>query len=642
MTSNSMIKYRKDVEGLRAIAIISVFLFHLNPNTLPGGFVGVDIFFVISGYLITKIILREIEFNQFSFVGFYTRRIRRIFPALFAVFFASLIVAVLFLGPLDLIWFCKTLKYSLFQISNILFEKKVEYFDVEFDSTPLLHTWSLAVEEQFYLVFPIILTAVFKFRKCNKFPLLILTFLCISSLVLSQVFLLENPRFSFFSLVCRFWEIGLGGILAFDKADKKNFVIEELASAAGLSLIIFSLFFTKSDNFPGVYALPSCVGAFLIIYGGSVRRTFVAKILGAKIPVFFGLISYSLYLWHFPVIEFYKVLSKSKEISLVESLVIFTLVSLISWLSFKYVESPFRKVRSIGDEKIVTYGKRSFYLVFVVLITAISIFFVTSKVIVKWQKNHVEKIFGNSANGKFGSFNPECLIEDKIDQSVEFISRCVIGDNKRNFDVLLIGDSHAWRYGNGLIAWAKNKNYSLAVIASTACPSFIGGSEFCDDLRSMINRIVSENSSLKYIILANKWDDDVSLGSEFPEKITQNIKFYRDRGKQVVVLGLVPIFNFDPAKCISANNSMFNRLASNSKKEVCNKLERSIASPENEFLENLFTKLSGDFGVRYFDPKQYLCDQDYCYSIRDGEVLYTDKNHLDFEGSSFLAKFFDF
>ncbi len=165
---SSVIKYRKDIEGLRALAVISVFLFHLNPKLLPGGFVGVDIFFVISGYLITKIILREIELDQFSFLGFYIRRIRRIFPALFLMFFVSLVMAVLFLGPLDLIWFCKTLKYSLLQISNILFEKKVEYFDAEFDSVPLLHTWSLAVEEQFYLIFPIILTVIFKLKKDNK------------------------------------------------------------------------------------------------------------------------------------------------------------------------------------------------------------------------------------------------------------------------------------------------------------------------------------------------------------------------------------------------------------------------------------------------------------------------------------------
>ncbi len=639
---SSVIKYRKDIEGLRALAVISVFLFHLNPKLLPGGFVGVDIFFVISGYLITKIILREIELDQFSFLGFYIRRIRRIFPALFLMFFVSLVMAVLFLGPLDLIWFCKTLKYSLLQISNILFEKKVEYFDAEFDSVPLLHTWSLAVEEQFYLIFPIILTVIFKLKKDNKFPLLILISLCIFSLISSQFLLQKHPRFSFFSLISRFWEIGLGGILAFYKVDKKNFLIRELASCAGFCLVIFSLFFTESRSFPGVYALPSCVGAFLIIYGGSFGQSFVGKILGSKIPVFFGLISYSIYLWHFPVIEFYKISSASKEIGSTESLAIFVSVSLISWLSFKYVESPFRKVRSIEDEKRVRVGNRSFYLVFIILIAAISIFFVTSRIVVKWQKNHVERIFGDSANGKFGSFNPECLIENKLDQSVEFISRCVVGENKKNFDVLLIGDSHAWRYGNGLISWAKNKNYSMAVIASTACPSFIGGSQFCDDLRSMINRIVVENKSLKYVILANKWDDDVSMGAEFAEKITQNIRFYRESGKQVIILGLVPIFTFDPAKCVSENNSVFKRLASNTKHQVCDRIERSIASPENDFLESFFVKLSSDLDAKYFDPKKYLCDRDYCYSIMDGEVLYTDKNHLDFEGSNFVSSHFDF
>lgn len=198
---SNLIKHRKDIDGLRAIAVLSVFISHLNPSWLIGGFVGVDIFFVISGFLITKILLREIEANQFSFSGFYIRRIRRIFPALFVVLFVSLLVAIFILGPIDLIWFCKTLKHSAAQISNILFEKKVEYFDTQFDITPLLHTWSLAVEEQFYLVFPLLLFAIFKSKKDRNFALMSLLFLSFLSLALSQFLLLESSKSSFFFLL---------------------------------------------------------------------------------------------------------------------------------------------------------------------------------------------------------------------------------------------------------------------------------------------------------------------------------------------------------------------------------------------------------------------------------------------------------
>jgi peptidoglycan/LPS O-acetylase OafA/YrhL len=214
---SSLISYRKEIDGLRALAVISVVIFHLKNSLLPGGFVGVDIFFVISGFLITKIIIREVEANRFSFTNFYIRRIRRIFPALFLVLFVSLILAILILTTEDMIWFAKTLRYAAIQISNFLFQREVGYFDPAFEDMPLLHTWSLAVEEQFHLIWPVTLLLLFKFKKNHNLPFYGLIVISTISLIFSEYLVNHNQKVAFFSLPSRLWELGVGGILAFHK-----------------------------------------------------------------------------------------------------------------------------------------------------------------------------------------------------------------------------------------------------------------------------------------------------------------------------------------------------------------------------------------------------------------------------------------
>ncbi len=645
---SNLVKYRNDIDGLRAIAVLSVFIFHLKPSLLLGGFVGVDVFFVISGFLITKILLREIETNQFTFSGFYLRRIRRIFPALFVVLFVSLLVAILVLGPVDSIWFCKTLKHAAVQISNILFEKKVEYFDTEFDITPLLHTWSLGVEEQFYLVFPLLLFAIFKSenfwgKKDRNFAFASLLILSFLSLALSQFLLIKSPKVSFFSLTSRFWELGLGGLLAFDKIKKPKNTINEILAIFGLLLIATSLLLTNKDQFPGIYAFPACFGASLIIFSGQFHQTFVARILGNRILVFFGLISYALYLWHYPAIEFYKELSGSLEISTTAAAAIFLFTTFVSYLSYKHIEKPFRKVRSLAKEETFQVFGKEIYRPFIVSLGCILFFIAASEGLKSWQKHENKKIFGDSAKGKASSFSAECLIEEKVDFSSDFVAKCVKGEKKKDFEVLLIGDSHAWRYSSGLIEWAEKNNYSLAALGSTKCPSFIdNGKALCADFLTLVNNIVAQNKNLKYVILADRWDDDAKLGDEFTQKLSSNIKHYTDSGKQVVILGLVPVFEFDPVKCISRENALIRQATNFFEKKICGKAERSKAMPANEFLSRFFSKMVSEYDVKYFDPKKYLCDENFCYSIINGQVLYTDYHHLDFDGSHYIAKHFDF
>ncbi|MBU6338631.1 MAG: acyltransferase [Rickettsiales bacterium] len=640
---SDLVKYRSDIDGLRAIAILSVLIFHLNPELLIGGFVGVDVFFVISGFLITKILLREIEAKKFSFSSFYLRRVRRIFPALFAMLFASFLAAILFLGLDDLIWFCKVLKYAALQLSNILFEKKVEYFDTQFDVLPLLHTWSLAVEEQYYLIFPLLLFVLFKFRNNTNFVFIAVLSLSIVSLVLSQFLLINSPKLSFFSLISRFWELGLGGLLAFDKIKLPKNSTNRILGICGLLLIAISLVFTNKNNFPGVYALPACFGTLLVIFSGQDKNTLTLKILSNRILVFFGLISYSLYLWHYPIIEFYKDISGSANIATMPAILIALASTVISYFSYKYIETPFRKTKLISQEKTFNICGKKIYKPFVIALSFVIFFIITSSAVKSWQKHEGKKIFKETAKGKENVFDDACIIEE-VDLSPDFVTKCVKGEKKKDFEVLLFGDSHAWRYSSGVLEWAMKKNYSIAAMASTKCASFIddGTKAYCDDLLKMVNNIVLANKNLKYVILANKWDDDVMYGNEFKEKLSRNIEFFNRAGAKVIILGSVPIFKFDPVKCISRNNALIRKNFDFFEKKDCEKFDRAESAPNDEFLKNLFSELVKKYQVKYFDPKNYLCDKEFCYAVRDGEVLYTDFNHIDFEGSYYLARHFDF
>jgi len=637
---SNLVKYRKDIDGLRALAVMSVIIFHLKPTLLPSGFIGVDIFFVISGFLITKILLRELQTNQFSFSKFYIRRIRRIFPALFVMLFFSFIIAILILGTRDLLWFCKTLKYSTAQISNFLFQEKVEYFDTKYKNTPLLHTWSLGVEEQFYLFFPLILYFIVKFKKQQNFIFYIMIFLSLISLILSQYLLITHPKIAFFSLPSRFWELGIGAILAFEKIKISSKKINESVGIIGLAMIIISFFIIDKNNFPAIYALPACLGAALIILSDP-KNTITEKLLSNKILVFIGIISYSLYLWHYPLITFYKEFAEIDELNSKAVILIFFISLIISYLSYKYVETPFRK-KSFAEEKYFNLSRYKIYQPFLASALCI-IFFLTTIITVKtWQENKDDKIFGVDINSKLNAINKECIVGEKTDFSENFISQCVKGKNKNNFEVLLIGDIHAWRYAYGLMEWSKNHHYSMAVIASTACPSFIdNGTKFCGWLQKNIDKLIADHKSLKYVVMANKWDDDVT-DKNFIKGLEKNIQNFNKQNKKVIILGSVPILTFDPIKCIAKNHALIHDYFPSLKKSDCEKELRINSTPQDDSLKKIFTNLTSKYNAKYFDPKPYLCDKNYCYSSLNGKILYTDSNHLNFDASVYLGGYFDF
>jgi peptidoglycan/LPS O-acetylase OafA/YrhL len=294
-------QHRSDIDGLRAAAVIPVLLYHADVAPFSGGYIGVDVFFVISGYLITSLIIEDHNDGRFSILRFYERRMRRIFPALFTVMFFCLAVGFLLFMPADFRRLGATVAATTLFSSNFLFVRQGGYFDSGTELKPLLHTWSLAVEEQYYILFPLFMAAMLLLARRALFRTIVV--LAGLSFVWSLVQLAYDPIPAFYLPFGRAWELLVGAMLAIRPPSTSPRWLAEAFAALGLGAILWSAMTYPADaSFPGVKALVPCLGAALVIGSGTEHKTLVARLLSLRIPVFVGLISYSLYLWHLPLI----------------------------------------------------------------------------------------------------------------------------------------------------------------------------------------------------------------------------------------------------------------------------------------------------------------------------------------------------
>ena len=336
--------YRPEIDGLRAVAVLVVVLFHAGMG-FRGGYVGVDVFFVISGFLITTIIRHDLESGEFSLLSFWERRARRILPALFVVTGASAMAGWWMLFPSDLAEFARSLAAQALFCANVVFWKGAGYFGENAEEQPLLHTWSLAVEEQFYLAIPLLLLALFHLTRRRQglvFSSLLAVFF--GSLVLSVWWVNRHPSAAFFSLPSRAWEMALGALVATAPATLKTAarLPREVVAATGLALILGPVFSYTSDTpFPGLAALAPCFGAAAVIWANGDGPTWTGRFLALRPMVFVGLISYSLYLWHWPLLAFgkYQTLAPLSVSSRITLVAVAVLAAVISW---RWVETPFR------------------------------------------------------------------------------------------------------------------------------------------------------------------------------------------------------------------------------------------------------------------------------------------------------------
>jgi len=422
------LKYRAEIDGLRALAVVPVILFHAGFESFSGGFVGVDIFFVISGYLITTILIEDIEKKRFSLVNFYERRARRILPALAVVSLFSIICAWVLLNPIELNKFGFSLLGVATFTSNIVFWRSEGYFTDSAELNPLLHTWSLAVEEQYYVLFPIFMFFAWRFGKSKVFWMIVLFSLL--SLALSEWGWRNKPTANFYLAPTRAWELFAGSIAAFS-VQKRGVKVNNYFSILGLIAIIFSIFaYDESTPFPSVYALVPVLGVVLLILYGA-KETYAAQILGSRAFVSIGLISYSAYLWHQPVLVYTRITIGNIELGLGLALLLILVTFILAYLSWRYVENPFRK-REIFSPKSV------FSLSAVSLIFLLSFGLLSSEV----SKNVEEQLALDLSTSEFVYFS-------NIDERSFVSSRLNLPLN--NVETLVMGSSRMMQVGTATL-----------------------------------------------------------------------------------------------------------------------------------------------------------------------------------------------
>jgi peptidoglycan/LPS O-acetylase OafA/YrhL len=483
-------KYRPEIDGLRALAVLPVILFHAGFELFSGGFVGVDVFFVISGYLITTILIEDIENKRFSIINFYERRARRILPALFFVMLVCIPFAWMWMFPDQLRDFSKSLVAVSLFVSNILFWSESGYFESAAEEKPLLHTWSLAVEEQYYVLFPIFLILAWRFGKNRVFWLIVV--LAAISLLLSEWGWRNHPRANFFLAPTRAWELFAGSIAAFI-VQRQGVQNNNLLAFAGLAAIIFSIFlYDETTPFPSVYALVPVLGVVLIVLYAD-RETVAARLLSTKGFVGIGLISYSAYLWHQPLFAFARLrLSSHTAEELMIALIIISF--LVAYFSWKYVEAPFRS-KNLSKRSIFIFSS-----VGLILFATLGGVFIAT---VKGPSEDVrlregERDWKDCLN--FGGTPRDDFVENPCVYSTIDI-RTRWQDN-----VLLLGDSHAQVLHYDLASSSESQiNYVL--YAGGSCPPFVGDilSTACSDFhRASIDHGL-RNLSVKAVVLSARW-----------------------------------------------------------------------------------------------------------------------------------------
>jgi len=541
----SGLKYRADIDGLRAVAVLSVLAFHIGLSRFQGGFVGVDVFFVISGYLISSIIFAEISASRFTIIGFYERRIRRIFPALFAMLAAATVAAAFYLLPRELVDYSKSMLAATGSASNIYFWRHSGYFDTP-TSKPLLHTWSLAVEEQFYLSFPLFLLLVRRFFTRRLRAAVVLLFF--ASLVASCAVVLRSPDTAFYMPYTRAWELLLGTVLSLKLFPTlESVALRNLATLGGIGMILGSvLFYSQETLFPGFNALPPCVGSALIIWAGEAGESLVGEALSWRPVVFIGLISYSLYLWHWPIVVFRRMgvlggvggisygnlalLSPHRFDMLVEVVLSFAL-AVLSW---RFVEKPFRigSLRLSGRPLFALAGGVMLVLLGVAAGTVLAQGFT-------WRFPNKALEVASALDSQSGTQYMRvgsCFITTEY-HFENYDYRTCLREDKEKRNYLLLGDSHSAMLWSALHTELKHSNVMQASTADCE-PSLVpSGSVDCKKMMAYIFQQYLPTHTIQAVFLVGRWDQK-SLGS-----LGQLISWAKQHQVHVIVFGPVPEYD---------------------------------------------------------------------------------------------------
>lgn len=655
-----MMHYRKDIDGLRALAILPVVLFHAELKPFGGGFIGVDVFFVISGYLITSLIRAEIQQGSFSIVRFYERRVRRILPALFVILLFASIVAWWLLLPGQYDNFSQSVLATALFVSNVLFWKESGYFDAPAVQKPLLHTWSLAVEEQFYIIFPLFLLVVHRWFKGRWIVWLApVTILSFAASIWGVAY---KPSSTFYLAPTRAWELLLGSLLAIEVFPRiRSRLWLDLMGLIGLAMITWAVFtFTPATPFPGANALYPTVGTALLIYSGVDGETTITKLLGARPLVFLGLVSYSLYLWHWPLLVYGQIWNVY-ELTVAEKCVIVVFSFLLAVLSWRFVELPFRK--QAGKIQTVPLFAGAMASIF-----CFSIFGLLGHISRGWPSRLPTRVQEIAAYSDFK--NPrqqDCLAEPGKWISAQ--DACVYGANITP-TYAVWGDSHADALISMIGKVADKYKQSAKFLAYDSCPPAIGlgrGRPYVDCLahNDDVMRYVLTHPEINTVIMISRWsvyiagynhdfgpaerkqiDDafitDASGGALnrhdretlFTSQITKTVKQLTNAGRTVVLVYPVPETGYHTPTTL-AHLVLFGRDPSSFTRPVDYYFDRQ------NFVFNTLDQLEpSDRIVRIF-PHKRLCDNVKCIVYLDGKSLYRDNDHLSLAGADYISSLFE-
>ena len=656
-------QYRADIDGLRSLAIVPIVLFHAGFPLFSGGFVGVDIFFVISGYLITSIIAKEIAAGQFDLWRFYERRIRRIFPALIVMLLVCSVAGWLLLFPLDLQAFGQSMVASTGFVANISFWLQSGYFDTASDLKPLLHTWSLAVEEQFYLLFPLVLLMA---ARNNRDPHVIVWIILLLSFALSLVGVSRNPDASFYLIPTRAWELLIGSVLALKAVPAvSNRTARQGLALLGLALIAVPVFaYTNQTPFPGLSALWPCLGSALIIWTGGVQRspTWVAHLLMQPAVVLVGLLSYSLYLWHWPIMVFnhHWFLEKPDGWSKIVLVLASVLAAFASWV---LVEKPARH-HATGLSRRLVFG-----LAGGAALVCIGIG------VVFWQNGFIHR-YPASLQRLLQTHDIQTKGFVGLQATVNGQTRdglpqggFVVGETAQQPQLAIWGDSHVGAILNGIGEAAKPAQApAISVFALGGCRPIIDvylayeASTACHDHNGAVLSYLLKGPERK-VVLVSRWpislfgdvratgkgDGQASLALKpargldeaqaieaFARNLGRTIDALTQSGKEVIVVETIVDLPLDVPHLV------FKTLL---RKPETAQITRDVSAYRERFLEveQLFDRMQGQHRFERIRLRDSLCVQWQCLLYRkgqQGEILYTDNNHLSASGSAMLAPLF--
>lgn len=630
-------QYRADIDGLRAAAVLAVLLYHFDFNVFSGGFTGVDIFFVISGFLITQNIMADLSSGTFSFARFYARRVKRLFPALYATLLLSLLASHLLFTPEHHLQFGKALLASLLSVSNILFWQEAGYFDTAADFKPLLHTWSLAVEEQFYFIWPGLLLLLSKLGR--KWLLTFLLLASAASLYCAERWLRSDPSGAFFLTPFRLAEFACGAALVWLPAPRRAW-LAELLLAVGLLGISWSVFrLSKQSSFPGLYSLVPSLGAALIIWSGQAPR--LGWLLRNRLAVGIGLISYSLYLIHWPLLIFYKYWHYS-ELTVHERYGLLLLCLILSGLSWRFIEQPFRKGRLLPQR---------IFFVLCGLTAALLLAAGTELLRHEGFPARINSSFAHVQNAE------QFHVEQYGGKGYSFTG--IIGKKKPDYDLIITGDSFVLQYAAGLDQLFQEHGLTAKLATDYAC---IIGPEItfyhkgqpdktCAAQTQRLFKLAEGNSKPVIFSLAWEW---------YPEGICdlhgQQIKFADHRAFEDFMLE-----NLRAIRRRIGEDRPFliigNPPGSGNRNGIISCLNRPDFLPNNCLAAMSFPREQGiglainqrlreyadaEPNVWFFDPFEVFCSTETCAALdaQQNAIWYSDGGHLSIDGSRKAAEAF--